>query len=82
VANPYKRVSVIPSDQLKFSRLAPFIPKCPTSSNFPRWAIKSTSQDIFNNTMFIPEINIDSDQAIAVNTNKLLGKFYKLLLFN
>ena len=66
--NSYKRVPVTPSDEPKFSRLASFIPKCPTSSNFPQWAIKSTSQNPLNNSMFMSEISGESIGSIAVNT--------------
>jgi hypothetical protein len=79
MTNSYKRVPVTPLNKPKFSRLAPFIPKCP-SSNFPQWAIKSTSQETLNNPMFISEIsgeNIDS-QAIAVNTT---GRYYYYYMF-
>jgi hypothetical protein len=60
VINSYKRVTVTPSNEPKFSRLASFIPKCSTSSNFPQWAIKSTSQNTLNNSMFMSEISNES----------------------
>ncbi|CAB4413037.1 unnamed protein product [Rhizophagus irregularis] len=59
----YKHVSVTPSNEPKIFRLAP---KCPTSSNFLQWAIKSTSQNTLNNSMFMSEISGESIGSIAV----------------
>ncbi|PKY62329.1 hypothetical protein RhiirA4_488620, partial [Rhizophagus irregularis] len=71
VINSYKRITVTPSNEPKFSRLASFILKCPTSSNFPQWAIKSTSQNTLNNSMFMSEISNESIGSIAVNTAEI-----------
>ena len=35
----YRCIPVSPNEA-KFRQLSPFIPACPTSSNFPHWAIK------------------------------------------
>ncbi|PKY61201.1 hypothetical protein RhiirA4_485853 [Rhizophagus irregularis] len=58
-----EHVSVTPSNEPKIFRLAP---KCPTSSNFLQWAIKSTSQNTLNNSMFMSEISGESIGSIAV----------------
>jgi hypothetical protein len=63
-----QHVPVTPSNEPKFFRLASFIQKCPTSSNFLQWAIKSKSQDTLNNSMFISEISVENIDSIAVNT--------------
>lgn len=39
ITTPYQRIPVSPN-KVRFRQLSSFIPACPTSSNFPHWAIK------------------------------------------
>ena len=62
---PYRRIPVSPNEA-KFRQLSPFIPACPTSSNFPHWAIK-ISYD--SNSMLSNAIDPNSEDEVITSQN-------------
>ena len=61
ITTPYRRIPVFPN-KARFCQLSSFIPACPTSSNFPNWAVK-TSYDL--NTILSNAIDSDSEYEVT-----------------
>ena len=89
---PYRRIPVFPN-KVRFRQLSSFIPVCPTSSNFPRWAVKASydlnailSNAIDSDSEYeqnisnpISKTDINSDEHDSVI--RLAGKFITFILF-
>jgi hypothetical protein len=63
--NPYRRIAISPN-KARFRQLSSFIPAYPMSSNFPRWAIK-TSYNL--NTILSNAIDSDSEYEVQNMSN-------------
>ncbi|PKK72073.1 hypothetical protein RhiirC2_777625 [Rhizophagus irregularis] len=80
ITTPNQRIPVSPNKD-KFRQLVSFIPACPTSSNFPRWAIKKSynlNTGIYNAVDSDSEyetINKDIAKSTQMNVDSVTGKF-------
>jgi len=92
---PHRRVPVS-LNKARFRQLSSFIPTCPTSPNFPQWAIKSCNLNIILSNAVDPDSEDDKvvsnsslmsiNSEINVNSEQaslleLSGKYLLLLLF-
>jgi len=80
IITPNQRIPVSPNKD-QFRQLVSFIPACPTSSNFPCWAIKKSYDP---NTIFYNTVDPDSEHEttnqdianpIEVNVDLIAGGF-------
>ncbi|GBB88211.1 hypothetical protein RclHR1_14760003 [Rhizophagus clarus] len=80
ITTPNQRIPVSP-DKNKFRQLASFIPACPTSSNFPRWAIKKSynPNTIIYNSVDSDSENETSNQNIANSTKDFVSDLTRSL---